>query len=203
MKKVVLVGVCMLAITLSLSSYSSKKEKLNQKNVVTSPVIKDPKTLGSKAGLGSDDFFLTDSSFTFSSNLDIEGKIYYEEYAKRYKLKNQGSEKFFKVTKVLFALDTSMLSGGIVVSSLKVSPDTADCWNTLYGETEMYESNRQFPELSTDTLMDGHYYITVCPTEQPCFVLRTKIANKESFKKEFENMCNASNNIKEPYLNKK
>lgn len=163
-------------------SYCSPK-----KDSVT--VLEKEKTaalLGDKPGLGSPNFFLSDSIFQFSDYLDVEAKIYYQEYKNRYGLEEEMPvEKFFLVKNIDFAVDTSF-GADMVVTAMKISQDTADYWHTVYGGSGIYESDAVPKELGGNEESEGFYYIFVCPTEQPWFCVRTLKQNKDKLKEEFK-----------------
>lgn len=152
------------------------------------------KALGHKPGLGSGAFVIADTIFHFSSDLNVQGKIYYKEYAKRYKTKQTKEEKSFPIKNIYFAcdtfilpmfrLDTAIKSGGI--SAIKISSD--NLWHTIYGETQTFSAPIEIKELEGTGIKDGFYYIYVCPTEQPCFSMRVKVGKEKKFMAEFEDL---------------
>ena len=162
--------------------------------------VKKQKTLGEKPGLGSDCFIEVDTVFHFSTNLNVQGKIYYKEYAKRYKEKQEGEEKRFLVKNINLAYDTLILScskadtlslGGI--SAIKISQN--NLWHTMYSETEIFVNSTEIKELGGTGKKDGFFYLYVCPTEQPYFSLRVKMSKKKQLIKEFKNFFDLWNKV--------
>ena len=163
--------------------------------------VKKQKILGDKPGLGSDSFLEVDTVFHFSPNLNVQGKIYYKEYAKRYKEKQKGKEIRFLVKNINLAYDTLIQSwtktdtllslGGI--SAIKISGDNR--WHTMYGGTQIFADSTEIKEFGGTGKKDGFYYLYVCPTEQPCFSLRVKMSKNKQLFKEFQNLFNLYNKV--------
>lgn len=159
------------------------------------------KELGEHPGLGSSSFIMVDTIFHFSPSLNVQGKIYYKEYAQRYKTKQTGEEKTFPIKNILLACDTSVLSmlkeredsiiGGI--SAIKISSN--NLWHTMYGETQIFGDSTEIRELGGRGIKEGFYYVYICPTEQPCFSLRVKVNKEQELINELKNFYSLWNKV--------
>jgi hypothetical protein len=193
-----LILLCATALILSACKHETGKTEQKKDNKLdkqlseilplstTKSHVAGEKMLGNKKGLGSDSFVLADTSFKFPDDLKVEGKIYYNEYAKRYGLKDLPKEKFFRIKKVQYATDKSLQ--GMTIRAMKISPDTADYWHTMYGGAGVLLTHHEAKELGGSGKADGYYYITIELTEQPLFSFRVQYSQKERLKKEFQKM---------------
>lgn len=155
--------------------------------------------LGKQKGLGSHGFVLVDTSFAFSQNLGVEGKLYSGEFDERYNSKEHFAETCVFVDTVFLAYDSvawlSSEEGEIfqgAIPAIKIFPER---WHTIYGETQIFTSVVEPVKFRGNGNDQSRFYIIVCPTEQPCFSLSVESDCKDEFKKEFARLMVLINSV--------